>query len=388
MRITDYIKARLLNNRVEQYNTKRSYWGEDERQPRTDGINTGLDLIDALPPVINKTIANARYAVKLDGYTSGILKNRIDKANVNIVLVDKDNKLSAEQKLTLILWARKIDISQVAKNILQGGMVDGEGVIKPVERWDKDIGKYIKPIFLEIGATGYGLKKEFNDDNEVQLYLEAQSIILNCLDDIYHKCNLERNQVERINKDNIIEVKPAMDANGQPYITELSSTAKENLYADYGTTAGSNVAIVPPGIESKILGGNNYQSDYTRQTEIFRNNILRTFVTPQSQAGNERSNQNVAEYINDSAITGFIVNVANDQKWVLKHCNELLKRQMDLMGIKETYDVYFSYSRDDVVKYVMELSAEGDEIYKNYLSNFEEEQPVGERIVSESGTEI
>ena len=66
---------------------------------------------------------------------------------------------------------------------------------------------------------------------------------------------------------------------------------------------------MPPGIESKILGGNNYQSDYTRQTEIFRNNILRTFVTPQSQAGNEKSNQNVAEYINDSAITGFIVNL-------------------------------------------------------------------------------
>ena len=306
MGVTDFIKTRLLNNRVEQYNTKRSYWGENERQPRTDGINTGLDLQDALPPVINKTIANARYAVKLDGYTSGILKNRIDKANVSIVLVDKDEKLTQEQKLTLILWSRKIDIHQVAKEILQGGMVDGEGLIKPVERWDKKIGKYIKPVFLEIGAHGYGLKKEFNDDNEVQLYLhempkdivsgspedfnnfvsveegtltvsyqpeevinfmyneiysEAQSIILNCLDDIYHKCNLERNQVERINKDNIIEVKPAMDANGQPYITELSATAKENLYSDYGTTAGSNVAIVPPGIESKILGGNNYQSD-------------------------------------------------------------------------------------------------------------------------------
>ena len=416
MGITDFIRTRLLNNRVEQYNTKRSYWGEDERQPRTDGINTGLDLIDALPPVINKTIANARYAVKLDGYTSGILKNRIDKANVNMILVDKDNKLSQEQKLTLILWSRKIDISQVAKNILQGGMVDGEGLIKPVERWDKDIGKYIKPVFLEIGAHGYGLKKEFNDDNEVQLYLhempkdvvngtpedfnnfvsveegtltvkyepeevinfmyneiysEAQSIILNCLDDIYHKCNLERNQVERINKDNIIE-----------------STAKENLYADYGTTAGSNVAIVPPGIESKILGGNNYQSDYTRQTEIFRNNILRTFVTPQSQAGNERSNQNVAEYINDSAITGFIVNVANDQKWVLKHCNELLKRQLDIMGVKDSYNVYFSYSRDDVLRYIAELSAEGEELYENYLSNFEEEQPVGERIFGDMGMEV
>ena len=333
--------------------------------------------------------------------------------------MDKENKLSQEQKLTLILWARKIDIRQVAKEILQGGMVDGEGLIKPVQRWDKSIGKYIKPIFLEIGAHGYGLKKEFNDDNEVQLYLhempkdivngspedfnnyvsveegtltvkydadevinfmyneiygEAQSIILNCLDDIYHKCNLERNQVERINKDNIIEVKPSLDANGQPIITELSSTAKENLYADYGTTADSNVAIVPPGIESKILGGNNYQSDYTRQTEIFR--------------GNERSNQNVAEYINDSAITGFIVNVANDQKWVLKYCNQLLKMQLELMGIDEALNIYFSYSRDDVLRYIMELSSEGDEIYKNYLSNFEEEQPVGERISSESGNEI
>ena len=54
MGITDYIKTRLLNNRVEQYNTKRSYWGEDERQPRTDGINTGLDLPDALPQKLKK----------------------------------------------------------------------------------------------------------------------------------------------------------------------------------------------------------------------------------------------------------------------------------------------------------------------------------------------
>ena len=36
----------------------------------------------------------------------------------------------------------------------------------------------------------------------------------------------------------------------------------------------------------------------------------------------------------------------------------------------------------------MELSAEGDEIYKNYLSNFEEEQSVGERIVTKNGVEI
>lgn len=61
---------------------------------------------------------------------------------------------------------------------------------------------------------------------------------------------------------------------------------------------------------------------------------------------------------------------------------------MELMGISDAMDVYFSYARDDVLRYIMELSAEGDEIYENYLSNFEEEQSVGERIIGESGAEI
>ncbi|MBR0271337.1 MAG: hypothetical protein IJQ68_05000 [Methanobrevibacter sp.] len=56
MGIADYIKTRLLNNLVEQYNTRCSYWGEDERQPKTSGINTGIDIVDALPPVINRII--------------------------------------------------------------------------------------------------------------------------------------------------------------------------------------------------------------------------------------------------------------------------------------------------------------------------------------------
>ena len=58
------------------------------------------------------------------------------------------------------------------------------------------------------------------------------------------------------------------------------------------------------------------------------------------------------------------------------------------MGISETLDIYFSYSRDDVLTYIMKLSSERAEIYKNYLSNFEEEQPVSERIAAESGVEV
>ena len=48
------ISTRLLNNRIEPYNTKRSYWGEDEMQHITDGMNTDPDLPYALP--LSKTI--------------------------------------------------------------------------------------------------------------------------------------------------------------------------------------------------------------------------------------------------------------------------------------------------------------------------------------------
>ena len=58
------------------------------------------------------------------------------------------------------------------------------------------------------------------------------------------------------------------------------------------------------------------------------------------------------------------------------------------MGVSETLDIYFSYSRDDVLRYIAELSAEGEELYENYLSNFEEEQPVGERIFGDMGMEV
>ena len=61
---------------------------------------------------------------------------------------------------------------------------------------------------------------------------------------------------------------------------------------------------------------------------------------------------------------------------------------MELMCINDAYNVYFSYSRDDVLRYIAELSAEGEELYENYLSNFEEEQPVGERIFVDMGMEV
>ena len=57
----------------------------------------------------------------------------------------------------------------------------------------------------------------------------------------------------------------------------------------------------------------------------------------------------------------------------VKVLQSAIELQLELMGISETLNIYFSYSRDDVLRYIMELSSEGDEIYKNML--FFEDEP-------------
>lgn len=61
----DYIKIRLLNNRVNSTTLIIVIGGENERQSRTDGINIDINLPDVLCSVINKTITNVRMWLSL-----------------------------------------------------------------------------------------------------------------------------------------------------------------------------------------------------------------------------------------------------------------------------------------------------------------------------------
>lgn len=61
----DYIKIRLLNNRVNSTTLIIVIGGENERQSRTDGINIDINLPDVLCSAINKTITNVRMWLSL-----------------------------------------------------------------------------------------------------------------------------------------------------------------------------------------------------------------------------------------------------------------------------------------------------------------------------------
>ena len=160
-----FIKKILYNNRLRKY-SQDNYGVHDNSLD-----NNGNDFEDVLPPQINRTMKNARYVADNVGFVAGIIKNKIDKTNTQLELSDPSSELSADEVNIILNWMKLINLRQIAKEILTNGLVDGEALIKIVVRYDKAIGSYIKPIFLEIGEEGYSFLKEFNDDGEVLRYL-------------------------------------------------------------------------------------------------------------------------------------------------------------------------------------------------------------------------
>ena len=161
MGITDYIKTKLLNNRVEQYNTKRSYWGEDERQPRTDGIKTGIDLSDALPSIINKTMNTSDQNVfSLDT----AFQRRWEMKMVENTFKDEDDVLRGQKILdTDVTWEKfwkEINRKIREKNTLN------------LSSEDKQLGTH----FIKVSDLKYDANEnDDGKDNETKLRAKAQN---------------------------------------------------------------------------------------------------------------------------------------------------------------------------------------------------------------------
>ena len=391
MGLLDKFRKRLRNSRIRRFDSSKYFYGDSESIPD----DTGTPLSELLTPVVERSIASARYAYKNVAFVQGLIKNRVDKIIVRLELIDKNNSLNSDDLYLINKWLKLINIRKISTEIMVGGLVDGELLIKPLKRYDKEIGTYIKPVFLEIGSEGYGLAKIVNDDGEVERLIhripkssfpedmsdedllrtewieevfedyvtvsyETNEVLNPCynerdnqgvsptitaLDDIYFKCDTEIQQHKRVLKDNIIEVQPMLDADGVPYVEELSSSAKTKLKSDYGSET-SNVAVVPPGITSKLIGGNAWTSSYHLIVNIYERNIMRCFVTPQTENNNRSASGRVADTLMDSNQTGFIVNIYNDRLWLLDSLNDLLNRQLELFGLD--CDVLLRFANNNV----------------------------------------
>lgn len=386
------------NSRVVKLSDSFNSYGTIDSKKQS---NTGIDLKDTLPHIVNQTLENARYAASKD-FLFGLIENRISKSCSKLELKDTKGTLSEEEMERINKWLKIIKIGDIGEEILRGSMIDGETYIQISIDVNTKIGAFIQPIFLEVDGINYDMIKVVDDYGKTQFYLhkimksklvnegadfdnvadedeesitlryekneiintmfnernnKGRSLILAILDSYYYKANLEKNQVERINRENVIEIKPQLDRDGQPLVKDMPQSAKNKLRAEYSDIGGSKVAIIPGGVESKLLGGNvSYAVNYTNQIAIFEKNILNAFNTPLSQSANESSNRATSEVTNDSEDSGFVVVLQSDREWTEKYLNTLLENQLLMWGI-ESYGISIEYTKsifDEIQEYNLE----------------------------------
>jgi hypothetical protein len=390
------IKSRIANFVVSNSNIvnisdELQNWGDDDEKDKYN--DEGADFEEVLLPNIKKSLKNARWAAST-GYLGGMIDNIVRKSITTLIIEDEKNTLSEEEKIILKHWIEIVKIDNLAKAMVINTMTDAETYWQITDKYDKGIGTYVTLVQLDINDDNKLIKKILNDYKETENYLykipkeiikgnlndfdnvheetetevtfvftpeqiincmwderlnKGHSPVIRVLDDLFAKINLEQNQIDRINRENIIEISPMLDKDNNPIAKELPQGVKNKIEEDYSQYGGSKVIIIPAGTQSKMLSGNvSYAVNYTNQVALFERNILNSFNIPPSQSANESGvNRSTAEVTNDSENTGFVLILQDTRKWVLEYINRLFKLQLERMNIAG--EINLTYSKNPFI---------------------------------------
>ena len=104
MGLLDKIRKRLTNSRIRRFDSSKYFYGDAESIPEDEG----KPLSELLTPVVERTIASARYAYKNVAFVQGLIKNRVDKIIVRLELIDRNNNLSSDDLFLKIMKTKEI----------------------------------------------------------------------------------------------------------------------------------------------------------------------------------------------------------------------------------------------------------------------------------------
>ena len=387
-RLTNSITKRLANAYVEMAGVQVGNLGIDSQLRDTQYVSADWD--DYFVPKIEKSIYNARLVAE-EGYMQGALNNLANKTIINLQLIDRNNELKDLDLKILLEWLEKIDIYQIARDIYLNGMVDGESFIRPKLSFNIFLGKHITPIFLEVNNVDHFMKKVRNSDNEVERYVhyfpnrevvgdnfeELQTVeneyedlsyeanellnpmynifngkpmspVIAAMDDYYHKKRYETLQIEVTHRDNLIIVSSQLDEENQPIIPNIPLDVQDNIAIQFTDEKEDGVVFLEGGLKT-TRPSQNKTVEFADKIEHHEKNIMIALETLPSQMGSEVSNVGSLQVIADSETTGWIVKLRNVRTWILKTLNELLERQLLLMGYNRT-DVHINFADLNLIK--------------------------------------
>lgn len=334
----------------------------------TDG--TGVDLINATPFKVNRTIINCRNAAK-DPFVAGILMDNITKTNNSFEIVCDNPKAKAHLEKRAKDW----ELSKFLDDCLYNGLVDGTDFLEKYWkdnqlwfRWLAFDAKYyrMKKLYDENGELiGYKqltmrnenttkgwLSKHFNElvENKRELVVNFQpeeiieikymermgqghSIVMDILDKVHDKRVLEDLMIKIPYKNsNLVQLTMGNEFQPGKRLTKKDRRDVEHVVSDYHN---KGVITLPFGYEMRVLKGGALPDipSYIKQIE---RNIFIGLNTPEAVFTSESSNRATADIQLDSPSTGRILFLQYNQEWLNDIVsNQIFRPELDRNGFED-----------------------------------------------------
>lgn len=351
--------------------------GVDKSKPRDC---EKVDLYKATPSRVRNTVKNRRFAFTHDAQAQGIILDIMTKTNTRWYITGDNDKAVKHLEEMADEW----DLDILIDNILQKGLVDGDGFchtrivenhIKPTFLAYDGVDFRIKIIYDENGdVCGYKqviqknertnkgwLKKKFDelteDLNELEIsyeldeiihfkYLErdgkANALMSGALEPIYYKRVLREQMPLTVYKNsNIISVTMG---NADKMNTYLDKDARDEVAETVNNYHMKGCLILPYGIEVELLKGGSLPNiqDYIK---YFEKEVYIALNTPEAVFSSESSNRATADIQLDSKTTGRVLFLEYNRDWVAKYVKKLFDKELELQHIDG--ECWLEFEMDD-----------------------------------------
>lgn len=339
-----------------------------------------VDLYKATPSRVHNTVKNRRFAFTHDAQAQGIILDIMTKTNTRWYITGDNDKAVKHLEEMADEW----DLDILIDNILQKGLVDGDGFcytrivdnhIKPTFLAYDGVDFRIKIIYDENGdVCGYKqviqknertnkgwLKKKFDelteDLNELEIsyeldevihfkYLErdgkANALMGGALEPIYYKRVLREQMPLTVYKNsNIISVTMG---NADKMNTYLDKEARDEVAETVNNYHMKGCLILPYGIEVELLKGGSLPNiqDYIK---YFEKEVYIALNTPEAVFSSESSNRATADIQLDSKTTGRVLFLEYNRDWVAKYVKKLFDKELELQHIDG--ECWLEFEMDD-----------------------------------------
>lgn len=339
-----------------------------------------VDLYKATPSRVRNTVKNRRFAFTHDAQAQGIILDIMTKTNTRWYITGTNDKAVKHLEEMADEW----DLDILIDNILQKGLVDGDGFcytrivdnhIKPTFLAYDGVDFRIKIIYDENGdVCGYKqviqknertnkgwLKKKFDelteDLNELEIsyeldeiihfkYLErdgkANALMGGALEPIYYKRVLREQMPLLVYKNsNIISVTMG---NADKMNTYLDKEARDEVAETVNNYHMKGCLILPYGIEVELLKGGSLPAiqDYIK---YFEKEVYIALNTPEAVFSSESSNRATADIQLDSKTTGRVLFLEYNRDWVAKYVKKLFDKELELQHIDG--ECWLEFEMDD-----------------------------------------